>query len=322
MSNSVNYVWNYCNEAGYKQIKNHNKWLSEYDLNNLTADCGKELGINSQTIQSVCKEYVCRRIQFKRRKLRFRSYKYSLGWVPFKTDSISYKDNVFVYSKHKFKFFDSKYKNIDLNEIKIKTGSFNQDSKNHWFINLQIEIEDIQPVKNIINAIGIDLGLKDIITCSDSISYVNKKYYYKLQEKLGKAQRAKKKNQVKNIHSKIKNQRKDYIHKLTTEIIKVNDLIVVGDLHLKNCKSTLDAGFGFVKMFLSYKAIKQGKNIQFVNEAWTTQRCSCCNELTGPKGLNGLSVRDWECSSCKTKHQRDVNAAINILNLGLGYQTQ
>ena len=322
MSNSVNYVWNYCNEAGYKQIKNHNKWLNEYDLNNLTAGCSKELGINSQTIQSVCKEYVCRRIQFKKRKLKFRSYKYSLGWVPFKTDSISYKDNVFVYSKHKFKFFDSKYKNIDLNEIKIKTGSFNQDSKNHWFINLQIEIEDIQPVKNIINAIGIDLGLKDIITCSDSISYVNKKYYYKLQEKLGKAQRAKKKNQVKNIHSKIKNQRKDYIHKLTTEIIKVNDLIVVGDLHLKNCKSTLDAGFGFVKSFLKYKAIRLGKTLMLVNEAWTTQRCSCCNELTGPKGLNGLSVRDWECSSCKTKHQRDVNAAINILNLGLGYQTQ
>jgi len=68
-----------------------------------------------------------------------------------------------------------------------------------------------------------------------------------------------------------------------------------------------------------WKTIRFGKILKLVNEAWTTQRCSKCNQLTGPKGLNGLSVRDWKCSSCGKVHSRDVNAAINILNLGLGH---
>ena len=79
-----------------------------------------------------------------------------------------------------------------------------------------------------------------------------------------------------------------------------------------------------VKQFLQYKAIRQGKKCILVNEAWTTQQCNVCvcKQLTGPKGLNGLSIREWECSSCKMKHLRDVNAATNILNLGLGHKTQ
>lgn len=323
MSNSVNYVWNYCNAANLKQVKSYNKWLNEYDLCSLTAGCSKELGLNSQTIQSVCKEFKTRQFQFKKLKLNWRTSKKnkSLGWIPFKAGSIAYKNDMFIYNKHKFKFFDSKYKDIDLNNIDIKTGSFNQDNKGNWFINLQIKIEE-KPVTKIVSAVGIDLGLKDLVTCSDNISYTNNKYYYKLQERLGAAQRAGKKKQVKNISKRIKNKRMDYIHKLTTDIINSYDLIVIGDLHLGANKHTNDAGFGFIKSFLKYKAIRLGKTFMLVNEAWTTQRCSCCNELTGPKGLNGLSVRDWECSSCKTKHQRDVNAATNILNLGLGHQTQ
>ena len=74
-----------------------------------------------------------------------------------------------------------------------------------------------------------------------------------------------------------------------------------------------------IKSFLKYKTIRFGKILKLVNEAWTTQQCNCCKQLTGPKGLNGLSVRDWKCSSCNSLHSRDVNAATNILNLGLGH---
>jgi transposase len=77
-----------------------------------------------------------------------------------------------------------------------------------------------------------------------------------------------------------------------------------------------------IKSFLKYKAIRFGKIFKLVNECWATQRRSVCRKLTGPKGLNELSVRDWECSSCGAIHRRDVNAVTNILNLGLGHQTQ
>jgi IS605 OrfB family transposase len=321
MANNVNYIWNYCNAANYKRVKYYNKWLSEFDLCKLTTGCSKDLNLNSTTIQSVCKEFKTRQFQFKKLKLKWRTSRKnkSLGWIPFKSNSIAFKDNKFIYNKYQFKFWDSKYKGINLNELDIKTGSFNQDSRGNWFINLQIEIAEKEPVIEIKTAVGIDLGLKDLITTSSSDSYINKKYYYKLQSKLAVAQRAKKKKQTKTIHSKIKNQRKDYLHKLTTEIVRDNDLIVVGDLHLGASKHTNDAGFGYIKTFLLYKSIRLGKRCELVNEAWTTQRCSVCKKLTGPKGLNGLSVRDWECSSCGTKHQRDVNAATNILNLGLGH---
>lgn len=317
LSKNVNYIWNYCNTANYKQIKSYSKWLSEFDLCKLTSGCSKELNLNSHTIQLICREFKTRQYQFKKIKLNWRSYKKSLGWIPFRTKNIQYVNNSFIYMKHKFKFWDSKYKNIDLNNINIKTGSFNQDSKGNWFINLQVEIAAIKPVSSITNAIGIDLGLKDIITCNNTNSYKNNKYYYNLQSKLGMAQRAKKKKQIKNISKKIQNQRKDYIHKLTTKLVKDNDLIVVGDLHLKASKFTNDAGFGMIKSFLKYKTIRFGKIFKLVNEAWTTQQCSSCKELTGPKGLNGLSIREWKCSNCKIVHHRDVNAATNILNLGL-----
>jgi len=321
MANSVNCVWNYCNAANYKQIKYYSTWLSQYDLQTLTAGCSIELGLSAATIQLVCREFKERQYQFRKLKLSWRTSKHnrSLGWIPFRGDTISYKENTFIYMKHKFKFFDSKYKNIDLHNVNIKSGSFNQNSKGNWFINLQVDIQEPEQIKTIKTAIGIDLGLKDLITTSNSDTYKNNKYYYKLQEKLAIAQRANKKKQVKNIYLKIKNQRKDYIHKLTTNIVKHNDLIVVGDLNLKASKHTNDAGFGYIKSFLKYKTIRFGKILKLVNEAWTTQRCSVCSKLTGPKGLNGLSVRDWKCSSCNSLHSRDVNAAINILNLGLGH---
>ena len=321
MASSVNFVFNYCNAACLKQVKYHSTWLSEFDLCNLTSGAAKDLNINSTTVQEIVKRFKQSQFTFKKLKLRWRSNKKSLGWIPFKASAISYKENYFIYNKLKFKIFDSKYKHINLNNIRsvIKTGSINENSNGNWFLNLQVEVDEQHSCLHLNNAIGIDLGLKDLITCSDGSSYKNQKHYYKLQEKLALAQKANKKTLTKSIHNKIKNKRNDYIHKLTTNIIKTYDYIVVGDLHLKDCKSTLDAGFGMVKQFLTYKAIKHGKNVVLVSEAWTTQRCNCCEQLTGPKGLNGLSVRDWTCCRCGVKHSRDVNAATNILNLGLGH---
>ena len=172
-------------------------------------------------------------------------------------------------------------------------------------------------------AIGIDLGLKDIATCSDGTVISNPKFYRKYEQKLGIAQRAKNKKRVRTLHAKIANCRKDHLHKASTILVKKNALIVIGDLSAKKlvktkmAKSVLDTGFSVLKTMLKYKCENAGVLFEEVNERFTTQICSCCGEITAssPKGRTGLGIRVWECE-CGSINQRDLNSAKNILALG------
>ncbi|MBR7512651.1 IS200/IS605 family accessory protein TnpB-related protein, partial [Mycobacterium tuberculosis] len=115
---------------------------------------------------------------------------------------------------------------------------------------------------------------------------------------------------VKAIHAKIKNTRQDLIHKFTTQLVKDNALIVVGDVKTtqfnskkgKLAKSVYDAGWFELKRQLTYKCENAGCRFEIVNERYTTQRCSCCGEITAnsPKGRKSLGIREWICASCGT----------------------
>lgn len=174
-------------------------------------------------------------------------------------------------------------------------------------------------------AIGIDLGLKDIPTCSDGTIISNPKFYRNYEQKLGIAQRAKNKNRVRALHAKIANCRKDHLHKASTMLVKENALIIVGDLSAKKlvktkmAKSVLDTGFSALKTILKYKCENAGVMFEEVNEAYTTQVCSCCKKISSssPKGRTDLGIREWQCVECGTFHEnRDINSALNILALG------
>lgn len=316
MANSVNFVWNYCNEVNEESWKKFNKTFSEFDLNNLTKDCSRDLNLHSQTIQSICKQYTESRKQFKKIKLNWRSKK-SLGWIPFKNQSINIKNNNITYFKHEFKFWKSQ--NI---VGKIKCGSFNEDSKGNWFLNLKIEIEENPRIRTN-KECGIDLGLKTLITLSDGVEFTRENLTKKYEKKLAKAQRAKKNKQVTHIHTKIKNKRKDWNHKISTLLTNEYDKIVIGNvsssklMKTRLSKSVSDAGWYDFKQMLAYKAIKLGIEVKEVNESYSTVTCSNCKERTGPKGLSDLSVREWVCSNCGCKHFRDVNAAKNILSFSV-----
>lgn len=316
MAKSVNYVWNYCNEASVKAIEYNNKWLSGFDLNYLTVGCCAELGIMANTIQSVCEEYALRRRQFKKKKLAWRSSKKSLGWIPFKGSAIRINGDVAIYNKQRFKFWKSREVGI------IKCGSFNQDAKGNWYINLVCEVNEIHFQKTG-KEVGVDLGLKSTATYSDGTSFVGEKPTRKYADALALAQRANKKKRVKNIHRKIANIRKDSIAKETTRLVKEYDLIVVGDVSSKKlsktkmAKSVSDVSWGIYKSMLAYKTIRFGKEMKVVKENWTSKTCSCCGCIsTAFSGLSGLSVREWKCEHCGQIHDRDVNSAINILRLG------
>ena len=226
-----------------------------------------------------------------------------------------------MFQKQTYKFWKSREI-----EGEVRTATFSQDSKGSWFINITCKVEDKQ-LDKYNSVVGIDLGLKTLATLSDGTKVENPKTLSKWSEKLAKAQRAKKKKQVTNIYNKIKNIRKDFLHKETTKLINKYDKIYIGDVSslklskTKMAKSVLDASWGTFKSMLTYKAITLGKDVEVISEKHSSITCSECHEKTGPSGLSGLSIREWICSSCGVIHDRDVNAARNILTFGLGHET-
>jgi IS605 OrfB family transposase len=209
--------------------------------------------------------------------------------------------------------------------VVIRAGSFNQDSRGRWYINVPIAIYDGACLHSGDTAVGIDLGLKDLATLSTGEKVAAPRHYRQHQERLGKAQRAGKKRFARNISAKIANCRKDHLHKVSATIAKTHGTIIVGNVsshklaRTRMAKSVLDAGWSTLRNQLSYKAIRHGGTFIEVNEAYTSQTCSQCGSMPNgrPAGIAGLGIREWTCGDCGAVHDRDVNAAQNILRLGL-----
>jgi IS605 OrfB family transposase len=319
---SVHYVWNYANETQQKAAKSGRRWLTAVDLQRLTAGAGKWLDLHAHTIQKVCQQYDRSRKQHKKAWLRFRGRK-SLGWVPFNQGHVTF-DGV------AFKFRGIKYQPMHLRDIPagsvIHAGSFNADTKGHWYINVPVEFPAEAFAKSGAAAVGIDLGLKELATLSTGEKIAAPQHYRRLQEKLGKAQRANKKRLACSIATKIANARKDHLHKASARIALAHGLIAVGNVsssrlsRTRMAKSVLDAGWSTLRTQLSYKAMRHGGRMVEVDERFTSQVCSACGALPEgrPKGIADLGVRRWECSECGAVHDRDVNAALNIARAGLG----
>ncbi len=313
MASAVSFVWNYCNEVNYDRWRKFHKTYSAFDLNKKTAGCAKDLGLHSQTVQAIAEEYAKCCKQFKKAKLSWRSRKRSLGWIPFKAVGVKVVNDTITYNGLTFRFWLSRPI-----EGKIRFGSFAQDAKGHWYVNLVIEDADRGREKTGRQA-GIDLGLKTLATLSDGTELNRENLTRSFEKKLAMAQRAGKKKLVKTVHAKIKNRRKDWNHKQTTKLIREYDTIAVGNVSssklkkTKMAKSVSDAGWADFKRMLAYKAISLGSEYKEVNESFSTVTCSVCGERSGPNGLSGLRVREWMCKSCGSPHRRDVNAATNIL---------
>jgi len=314
---AVNFVWNFCNDTQKHALKWRKKWLSGFDLSNLCAGSSRELNLHSQTIQAICEEYAQRRADKKRPFLRYRGKRH-LGWVPFKASGIRLAEGGFVYQKRLYKAWVSR----DLPEgAVVKAGSFSCDSQGHWFINITAALPDLH-ILPAPKELGIDLGLKDFAAFSDGPPIASQQFYRDQQAALGLSQRAKKKQRTRSIHQKIANRRKDFLHTLSTRLVHEHGFIAVGNVNAskltqtKMAKSVLDAGWSSFRDMLRYKAIAHGATVLEVNEAFSTVTCSCCLDRTGPKGVAGLRIREWTCSTCNAVHDRDTNAARNILRLG------
>jgi len=206
-------------------------------------------------------------------------------------------------------------------QYKLKAGSFNEDSKGRWYLNIAVECEAVKSKGT--ELIGIDLGCKDAAVTSTGIK-LDSGWYRELESKLKLAQRANKKDRVRSIHLKIKNRRKDAIHKFTRSLVDSSAAIFVGNVSsrklvkTKMAKSVLDASWGQIKSTLEYKCANAGVIFEVIDEAYSTQTCSCCGTIpdSSPKGRAGLGIRQWVCSECGAEHDRDVNASKNIAAAG------
>ena len=315
---ACNFVWNYCNDRQKDAVRFNRPWLTGFDLNKLTIGSSKELGVHSGTINAVCEQYAKSRSQKKRRYLRYRSRR-SLGWVPLKGRDLKREGQAFRFAGNTFRVFNSRA----LPDGKIKDGTnFSQDARGNWFLNIVIDVQEVPAnVRQPLRGVGIDLGLKDFATLSTGEKVEAQRIYRCAEQKLAIAQRGNKKRQVKAIYAKIANTRNDFHHKLSSRILREFDYIAVGNVNASGlaktdlAKSVFDAGWSSFRGMLRYKSIATGAWYEEVNEKYTTQACSGCGVIScnSPKGMSALGIRQWVCAECGVKHDRDVNAAKNIL---------
>lgn len=324
----VNFVWNYCNELSVRILEREGRFCSNADLDKLTkgATKGEEaLSLHSQTVQAISAELVTRRRQFKKKRLAWRKSggaRRSLGWIPFKAAALSYKAGQVRYCGQAISRWDS----YGLSHYALGPGSFSEDATGRWYLNVTVKIPELcgprLPAPKV--SVGIDLGLKDFASTSDGLKVDGHRFYRDLEPALAVAQRANKKARVRALHAKIKHRRKDALHKLSTQLVNEYGAIFIGNVKASSlaktsmAKSVLDAGWSAFRTMLLYKSDDAGTWFEEINEAYSTQACSECGSISGPKGVAGLGIREWTCPDCGTHHDRDVNAARNILAVGRG----
>ena len=326
----VNQVWNAANElsAEYSwvpipELGYVNLGTSEYDLQKELRGIREERGltIGAATVQSVIAQHAKSRKQFHKNKLQWRSSggsKRALGWIPFKAAGVKLVNGQIRFCGQFFGLWDS----YNLSKYELGTGSISQDARGRWYFNTTVKVEVHHGAGRA--AVGIDLGLKTAATCSDGTKLERRRITDEFAQPLASAQRANKTKLIKTIHARIKNKRRDALHKFSTAMVDNYGAIFIGDVsssklaRTRMAKSVLDTGWHMLKTQLEYKANARSVVYQEVNEKNTTQTCSSCGVISAssPKGRAGLGIREWTCCECGATHDRDINAARNILRLG------
>ncbi|MEU9373988.1 RNA-guided endonuclease TnpB family protein [Streptomyces sp. NPDC048255] len=217
--------------------------------------------------------------------------------------------------------------------VQPSTVTVSRDSAGRWFVSLLCE-DTPAPMPVTTNAVGIDAGLTALVTLSTGEKIANPKHERQDRERLARAQRAlsrkekgsknraKARVRVARIHARIADRRRDHLHKLTTRLVRENQTLVVEDLTVGNmlknrklARAVSDAAWRELRRMLEYKTAWYGRQLVTVDRWFPSSHlCSACGAVAAKMPLN---VREWTCVNCGTTHDRDGNAAVNLLAAGL-----
>ncbi|WP_329452966.1 transposase [Streptomyces sp. NBC_01724] len=217
---------------------------------------------------------------------------------------------------------------------KPSTVTVSQDSAGRWFVSMLCDDLTVKPLSATDAAVGVDVGLNHLLTLSTGEKIANPRHERRDRARLAKAQRAlarkakgdganrrKARLEVAKIHARIADRRRDGLHKLTTRLVRENQTIVIEDLTVRNmvrnrslARAISDAAWAEFRSLLEYKAQWYGREVIAVDRFFPSSKlCSVCGTLQDKMPLH---VRTWTCAACGTTHDRDVNAARNLLAAG------
>lgn len=220
------------------------------------------------------------------------------------------------------------------NKSEPSTVTVKLDASERWYVSLLVDDHTLKPLLKIDKQIGLDVGITSLIATSNGDKITNPKHFKQLRSKLKQAQKSLSRKQkgsnnrqkalvkVARVHAQISDSRKDFLHKLTTQLVRENQTIVVEDLAIKNmvknnklALSISDASWGELIRQLAYKCEWYGRELIKIDRWFpSSKRCGNCGHIVDKMPLN---IREWDCPKCGINHDRDINASKNILAAGL-----
>ena len=226
------------------------------------------------------------------------------------------------------------YRNKEVILGNIKSATIKKEA-DKYYVSLLVEKDIIKPIFNPKSIIGIDLGIKDLIITSNNEKIENSLEIKSINKRLkglqrglsrskpGSKNRYKIKIKIQRLYQKLRNKRKHLLHNITNKIVRENDIIVTENLDIKSMKENHTIAkhltniplYSIISM-LKYKSEREGKKLLQINRYYpSSQICSICNYKN--EKVKNLSIRNWECPVCHSKHDRDINASLNIMFEGL-----
>lgn len=335
---SVRFVYNYfLSERKHQYDETHksdNYYEQAKKLTELKKD-GEHLWlkeINSQTLQHTLRHLETAYVNFFRGNAKFPKFKSKKSKNSFSVPQFVELKNSKVY----FPKFKEGIKVRQHRELvgKINSATISLTTTGKYYVSLLTE-QIYEPIPKNNKNVGIDLGIKDFVITSDGKTYKNHRYTKKYQRRLSIAQKhlsrkqygsngyEKQRLKVAKIQEKIANSRHDNLHKISLDLIRKYDIICVEDLNVKGmirnhklAKQIQDCSWGTFILYLKYKADINNKQVVKIDRFYpSSQTCNECGYIYS--GVKELSVREWQCPNCGITHNRDINAAKNILKEGL-----